>query len=278
MGILDDAIREHLDLKRKHGAREDEVRNLEDSAFGGGDLPDPFASGDLFGQVRLAGELDRRFELARLVAAARRLGDEEPTRIVEPPTAPQAQPPDPARRRRRMIPPPPAPEPTPPTPRHRPRLPRRLPSSRRPPSPRPREQVPLDVREAPAPFDFDAAEPPGTPPRMRARAPGPTGIGDPARTCRGGRGCRPRSSRACPEPEPPPPAPEPPSPAPEPEPSESLADLLAEEDLEPQPPEEMDVADRARAAAPEPPPPPPLSAEGTRPTGHGDVPSDPATG
>jgi hypothetical protein len=37
MGILDDAIREHLELKRRHGADEDELQELEDSAFG---LPD----------------------------------------------------------------------------------------------------------------------------------------------------------------------------------------------------------------------------------------------
>jgi hypothetical protein len=34
MGILDDAIREHLELRRRHGAREDELRRLEDEAFG----------------------------------------------------------------------------------------------------------------------------------------------------------------------------------------------------------------------------------------------------
>jgi hypothetical protein len=34
MGILDDAIREHLDLKRAHGADEDEVRRKEAEAFG----------------------------------------------------------------------------------------------------------------------------------------------------------------------------------------------------------------------------------------------------
>jgi hypothetical protein len=34
MGILDDAIREHLELKRKHGAQEDEVQILEQEAFG----------------------------------------------------------------------------------------------------------------------------------------------------------------------------------------------------------------------------------------------------
>ena len=34
MGILDDAIREHLDLKRRHGAEDDELARLEDEAFG----------------------------------------------------------------------------------------------------------------------------------------------------------------------------------------------------------------------------------------------------
>jgi hypothetical protein len=34
MGILDEAIREHLDLKRQHGAAESELRKLEDEAFG----------------------------------------------------------------------------------------------------------------------------------------------------------------------------------------------------------------------------------------------------
>jgi hypothetical protein len=34
MGILDDAIRQHLDLKRQHGAAESELKQLEDEAFG----------------------------------------------------------------------------------------------------------------------------------------------------------------------------------------------------------------------------------------------------
>ncbi len=34
MGILDDAIREHLELKRKHGASGDDVERLEKEAFG----------------------------------------------------------------------------------------------------------------------------------------------------------------------------------------------------------------------------------------------------
>lgn len=45
MSILDDAIREHLELKRQHGADESELKRLEDEAFGPPgrpDEPDPF--------------------------------------------------------------------------------------------------------------------------------------------------------------------------------------------------------------------------------------------
>src|SRR5215218_9328855 len=34
MGLLDEAIREHLDLKRRHGADEDEIARQEAEAFG----------------------------------------------------------------------------------------------------------------------------------------------------------------------------------------------------------------------------------------------------
>jgi hypothetical protein len=34
MGVLEDAIREHLELRRKHGASDDEVRRQEDDALG----------------------------------------------------------------------------------------------------------------------------------------------------------------------------------------------------------------------------------------------------
>jgi hypothetical protein len=50
MGILDEAIREHLELKRQHGADDSELKQLEDDAFGSaerpgdeGAAPDPFA-------------------------------------------------------------------------------------------------------------------------------------------------------------------------------------------------------------------------------------------
>ncbi|HEY2717354.1 MAG TPA: hypothetical protein VGI73_14135 [Solirubrobacterales bacterium] len=40
MSILDDAIREHLELKRAHGADEAELKKLEDEAFGPAERPD----------------------------------------------------------------------------------------------------------------------------------------------------------------------------------------------------------------------------------------------
>jgi hypothetical protein len=39
MGILDDAIKEHLELKRQHGAGESELAQLEDEAFGAAERP-----------------------------------------------------------------------------------------------------------------------------------------------------------------------------------------------------------------------------------------------
>ncbi len=39
MGILDEAIREHLELKRQHGADDSELKQLEDQAFGPAERP-----------------------------------------------------------------------------------------------------------------------------------------------------------------------------------------------------------------------------------------------
>jgi hypothetical protein len=41
MGILDDAIREHLELKRQHGASEEELRQQEVEALGAPAAPEP---------------------------------------------------------------------------------------------------------------------------------------------------------------------------------------------------------------------------------------------
>jgi hypothetical protein len=78
MSILDDAIREHLDLKRRHGAREAELREIEDEAFGQGDQPDPFVAGEVYTEVGSAEDTDA--------------GNEEPTRLVEPEAPPPAEP------------------------------------------------------------------------------------------------------------------------------------------------------------------------------------------
>jgi hypothetical protein len=56
MGILDDAIKEHLELKRQHGADASELAQLEDEAFGaaerpGGDAPAPDPAADAATQL-----------------------------------------------------------------------------------------------------------------------------------------------------------------------------------------------------------------------------------
>lgn len=57
MSELDDAIREHLELKRRHGARDAEVKQLEDEAFGTGERPaDPFSAADQILRSDEAGE------------------------------------------------------------------------------------------------------------------------------------------------------------------------------------------------------------------------------
>ena len=87
MGILDDAIREHLDLKRKHGARDTELREIEDEAFGAGEQPDPFAAGnELFAEsASPAGATAEATPPPDGIAdLAEPEGGEEPTRLVEP--------------------------------------------------------------------------------------------------------------------------------------------------------------------------------------------------
>ena len=46
MGLLDDAIRQHLDLKRRHGAHPSDVAKLEREAFGPPELAEPVAMPD----------------------------------------------------------------------------------------------------------------------------------------------------------------------------------------------------------------------------------------
>ncbi|MBN8866052.1 MAG: hypothetical protein J0H98_00720 [Solirubrobacterales bacterium] len=83
MGILDEAIREHLELKRQHGADESELKGLEDEAFGQADRPDattPGAAAEAETQVISPGssltspagegdQLDKVFEATRQAEA-----------------------------------------------------------------------------------------------------------------------------------------------------------------------------------------------------------------
>lgn len=83
MGILDEAIREHLELKRQHGADESELKGLEDEAFGEAERPDAVSSaaGEAETQIISPGssvtspagegdQLDKVFEATRQREAA----------------------------------------------------------------------------------------------------------------------------------------------------------------------------------------------------------------
>jgi len=74
MGILDEAIREHLELKRQHGAPENEVKDLEDEAFGA-----PARPGDL--EDVAVPEAEAPHEAEPETAS-----EPEPTLATEPPT------------------------------------------------------------------------------------------------------------------------------------------------------------------------------------------------
>jgi hypothetical protein len=72
MSILDDAIREHLELKRQHGADESELKKLEDEAFGPPSRPDGSNS---------SAEAPTEFLAAEVPAAAGPAEDEGRRRI-----------------------------------------------------------------------------------------------------------------------------------------------------------------------------------------------------
>ena len=120
MGILDEAIREHLELKRQHGAEESELKGLEDEAFGQAERPDatsPSASAEAETEIISPGssitspagegdQLDKVFEAtrqreadaaaraAREAEAAKEPADPEATfaehPVPEPPAAAEA--------------------------------------------------------------------------------------------------------------------------------------------------------------------------------------------
>jgi hypothetical protein len=89
MGILDEAIREHLELKRQHGADDSELKQLEDQAFGQAERP---------GAADPAAEAPTEF-MAQPDLGEGDGGGEEPTAVAEP-SAPAPEAPQPAAGRR----------------------------------------------------------------------------------------------------------------------------------------------------------------------------------
>ena len=75
MSILDDAIREHLELKRQHGADDAELKKLEDEAFGPPARPD--------GEADPYSEAPTEFLTAPGAEAGGDLPAEEATRLLE---------------------------------------------------------------------------------------------------------------------------------------------------------------------------------------------------
>jgi hypothetical protein len=97
MSILDDAIREHLELKRAHGADDVELKKLEDEAFGPPqrpDEPDPFAEAPtefLVAPEVGAGEQPDEPGERRAPNLADLQEAPEPQQAPEPDEAPQAE-------------------------------------------------------------------------------------------------------------------------------------------------------------------------------------------
>ena len=89
MGLLDDAIREHLELKRQHGAGEDEVRRQEQEALGPprrGEVPQPLAPPDdeqQVGAVEAAEQPVQEGEVAPGAGAATLDEDESPVQPAD---------------------------------------------------------------------------------------------------------------------------------------------------------------------------------------------------
>jgi hypothetical protein len=103
MGILDDAIKEHLELKRQHGAGESELKQLEDEAFGAAERPgaeaapvDPLAEAPT--EFMAQPDLDEpKAEVAEAPAAEEAPGRRRPSAEIadlqEPPAPPEPEPP-----------------------------------------------------------------------------------------------------------------------------------------------------------------------------------------
>jgi hypothetical protein len=86
MGVLDDAIREHLDLKRQRGASEDEIARAEAEALGPARraVP-PSEDDDDVDRERVAGDLVALAEETRILDTPDESEDEDEDEVVPPP-------------------------------------------------------------------------------------------------------------------------------------------------------------------------------------------------
>jgi hypothetical protein len=107
MGILDDAIRDHLDLKRRRGTDEPEIKRLEDEAFGPAGRPD--ASGTLGATASAVASPPAESPSAPDTSEGLELESPLDAPAAEPPAAETPPPDGPAPE----APPPPQPEATP---------------------------------------------------------------------------------------------------------------------------------------------------------------------
>lgn len=267
MGILDDAIREHLDLKRKHGARESELREIESDAFGPGEQPDPFAAGELFRETAPPDASEQGTgEPApeRPPGGGEGPGEQEPTRLIEPRAAaeaPAAEPPAPPAEEPEA---PPAPEPP-----SRPDRDLDQPGAGPGPdvsAPPPEPAFPADPSTPPE--GAEGSGPPSTEPPLESKSLAELMAEDEVEPDPGAPGDS-TAEREVPEPG------EPPTPAPAPEPpvAEALEDLTepappperepAREPELPEPPadEPVEPAPPPSSQVPDPPPPPPPGSE-----------------
>src|SRR3954451_19971046 len=147
MGILDEAIREHLELKRQHGAADTELAQLEDEAFG-----EPARPGDEEGAATGApdefGEAPTEF-----------MPSGADTAVAQPPAEAAPSSPEAAEAAAAALPPPPPPVPAP----------EEAPAAPPPPPEPPAVEAPEPETEAaeeehPAMEHETVSEPPAPPP------------------------------------------------------------------------------------------------------------------
>jgi hypothetical protein len=94
MGILDDAIKEHLDLKRRHGADDSEVKRLEDEAFGPATRPGEPDFPESEEQPVLAADVLSGESPADGEASGAETGAEDATTVLDSDEAPVESPPE----------------------------------------------------------------------------------------------------------------------------------------------------------------------------------------